>query len=715
MGSRKQSLENRVLGLSKYLLLFGLVSSATFASRSFSSETSADSLLNLAFHYYFTKKYRFSHQYFDKFLEFYGDHEVALRFLGKIRYNQKDIAGALTYLYRAHKADPGSKSTLLLLAAINQSRNEIDSAIRAYGKILSIDPFHEISLASVARIYESKRNNRKAIAYYKKLVIAVRKSGYYSGYLNRAYISLGNYYSSQGNYKKAIYYYLRLRTLQPDKIEILAVLGELYKMTGQFDKAISVLNDLLKLKKHHLPAEDSLVECYFILDQRKANSLLLSLRKRYKKLSLLNQAIFYSIHQEHRLAKYHFKKVLKKNPSRLSAHIGLVQAYAKEKNYDQLRKEAFSVVILAQKIGAFSVAQRYYSDVDLALRQASSMRNFRKKFFIRKPVTPLLLDSEVENLAFDHFEALSTHGTTLEALGYYKAAIVYYQHALRHLNQIKIWYKDQDEQLKTIDSDEFKNKAKLLEKKMNLVNSREYKTLLTLGWLLQEKPLKKFKDALKLQEIAKAISPKKPQAEFLTGIILFNMGESETSNYSKAVGHLRNAIRLYSEVGDRNKIPSSYYFYLGMALEKNDDFDTAEHKLKKAIELAPYNPTYLNFLGYMYSLRNIKLSDANNLLIRALEDDPENEAYLDSLGWILFKKGQYKRALEQLLLAANESEKKKKTDSVIYFHLAETYYLLNHFSLSHFYYSKTLKYSQFASEKLDTDYIQKQINKIENR
>ena len=60
----------------------------------------------------------------------------------------------------------------------------------------------------------------------------------------------------------------------------------------------------------------------------------------------------------------------------------------------------------------------------------------------------------------------------------------------------------------------------------------------------------------------------------------------------------------------------------------------------------------------MYSVRGINLPDAFNLLLRALEDDPENEAYLDSLGWTLYKMGKYPDALEQLLLAVNQAQRK---------------------------------------------------------
>ena len=413
-------------------------------------------------------------------------------------------------------------------------------------------------------------------------------------------------------------------------------------------------------------------------------------------------------------AEVNFNLVVKENANRLSAHIGLVKIYRRNRKQADLKREAFSVIILSQRIGAYNVALKHISDVLGVMQIESDEIDFDKTFFTTSSDTPLLLKEEIERLAYDYAEAYATHAETLDGLGQSKKAVVYYNVSLRYIDQLKKWYSWQSSHLEGNESPKLVQKKAIIEKKLDRVRNREYRILLSMGWLLQEKPLSRFEQALRLQSKAKQIQPTKPQADFLTGIILFNMGEKKKEHYGKAINHLEEAIRLHASESKKQSMPSSYYFYLGMALEKQNRFPEAEQKLKQAIENDPHNSTYLNYLGYMYSLRSIKLKQASELLVRALEDDPENEAYLDSLGWILFQKGKYKDALQQLLQAANYAERKERADSVIYFHLAETYFRLNDYSLSHFYYTKSLSLIKKASEEIDENYIRSQINKIES-
>ena len=116
----------------------------------------------------------------------------------------------------------------------------------------------------------------------------------------------------------------------------------------------------------------------------------------------------------------------------------------------------------------------------------------------------------------------------------------------------------------------------------------------------------------------------------------------------------------------------------------------------------------------MYSLRNQNLEEANALVLRALEDDPENEAYLDTFGWIQYKLGNYREALEQLTVAASFAQKKNSVDPVIYFHLAEVHYKMNKKVTALEYYVKTRNDIKRASEPLDAEYINNQINKLES-
>ena len=67
----------------------------------------------------------------------------------------------------------------------------------------------------------------------------------------------------------------------------------------------------------------------------------------------------------------------------------------------------------------------------------------------------------------------------------------------------------------------------------------------------------------------------------------------------------------------------------------------------------PESPTTLNALGYTLADYTDRYSDAEKLIRKALSYDPQNPAIVDSLGWVLYKRGKYEEALEQLEIAYN--------------------------------------------------------------
>ena len=81
------------------------------------------------------------------------------------------------------------------------------------------------------------------------------------------------------------------------------------------------------------------------------------------------------------------------------------------------------------------------------------------------------------------------------------------------------------------------------------------------------------------------------------------------------------------------------YFLQGALHERQGQFDQAEKAFRKSLELDPENPAALNYLGYMFADRAVKLEEALEMITKAVEADPINGAYLDSLGWVYFRFG----------------------------------------------------------------------------
>ena len=97
-------------------------------------------------------------------------------------------------------------------------------------------------------------------------------------------------------------------------------------------------------------------------------------------------------------------------------------------------------------------------------------------------------------------------------------------------------------------------------------------------------------------------------------------------------------------------VNAKFYFNYGAAAEQAGLYDKAADLLRKSIALDPENSAEAsNYLGYMWADHNMNLDEAETMIRRALQSEPNNASYLDSLGWVEFRKGQFDRALDNLL------------------------------------------------------------------
>jgi len=114
----------------------------------------------------------------------------------------------------------------------------------------------------------------------------------------------------------------------------------------------------------------------------------------------------------------------------------------------------------------------------------------------------------------------------------------------------------------------------------------------------------------------------------------------------------------------------TYLFFLrGEWAERQKHEDQAEGFFRQVLNLDPENTMTLNYLGYMWADKGIKLPDALKMIRKAVELEPMNGAYLDSLGWVYFKMGEYELAEDNLRQAVNRDQ----SDPTVHMHLGDLY------------------------------------------
>jgi tetratricopeptide (TPR) repeat protein len=86
-------------------------------------------------------------------------------------------------------------------------------------------------------------------------------------------------------------------------------------------------------------------------------------------------------------------------------------------------------------------------------------------------------------------------------------------------------------------------------------------------------------------------------------------------------------------------------------LLRMDRLDDAVDAYRDAVKRWPDSALTLNALGYTLADRTEEYREAERLIRKALRIDPDSPAIIDSLGWVLYKRGKFEAALEQLEIA----------------------------------------------------------------
>jgi len=128
-------------------------------------------------------------------------------------------------------------------------------------------------------------------------------------------------------------------------------------------------------------------------------------------------------------------------------------------------------------------------------------------------------------------------------------------------------------------------------------------------------------------------------------------------------------------------------YALAVSHERQGMFDSSVQIFENLIKLRPDHGPALNYLGYMLAERGENLQYARRLIEKALETMPENGAYIDSYGWVLFKLGETKKALKELLRAYKYID----NDPVVSDHVGDVYEALGEMENARLYWNKALE------------------------
>lgn len=141
-------------------------------------------------------------------------------------------------------------------------------------------------------------------------------------------------------------------------------------------------------------------------------------------------------------------------------------------------------------------------------------------------------------------------------------------------------------------------------------------------------------------------------------------------DYASALPYYESLIAGMSEE-ELIKNPTSRYIR-GICLERLDRWQEAVVDFEFVLKHQPENSDALNYLGYTWVDKGVKLTKAFNMIRKAEALEPQSGAITDSLGWAHYKLGQYGEARVKLEDAVEYSP----TSATIVDHLGDVYWKL---------------------------------------
>ncbi len=177
---------------------------------------------------------------------------------------------------------------------------------------------------------------------------------------------------------------------------------------------------------------------------------------------------------------------------------------------------------------------------------------------------------------------------------------------------------------------------------------------------------------LAIEDFDKAIKldPRCTRAYYNRGNVYGTLGNYQQAieDYNKAIELDREYVKAYVNRGIIYKKSGNYeqadkdfnkaialdpqyvqaYINLGIVYAAKGQHKKAIREYKQALKIDPDSIQAYNNLGYLYIDTEINLKEGLNLIKKALSLAPENPSIMDSLGWAYYKNGMFDEALEEL-------------------------------------------------------------------
>jgi tetratricopeptide (TPR) repeat protein len=575
------------------------------------------------------------------------------------------------------------------LAAANNNRTEyINKAIENYQQAMKEDPSTSFLVENIADLYRASGRIREAVQQAQDAIKTNPNDLNAHRVLARIYTQqIGDAQANridEGMVHRAIDEFKIITEKDPKDVDSLVMMGRLYRVLSNSVDAEAAFKKALAAEPDNEDAATGLASLYSDRGDPKAASALLEglAKKRPSSKAYVNLANAYEGMHEYGLAADAYKKAIDLDPS----HPELKEVQAQD---------------LAMA-GRFDEALAVYSDI--AENDPKSAKPYigmsqiyreQKNYAKAREVLNKAKELEPDNLEVRYSEAglLENEGKIPEAIAALKSVL-------------------DSTSRRTYEPEQRNSRARLLEQLGGLYSRNEqydqaaaaFREVATLNPEAAPRVEAQIAntylvahDDAKAMQVLDAALQKYPDERMLHEVraqVLADQGK-----YDAAVAELRKLLDgksdreiylaladVYQKAKDYNassksldeaeklsqtkEEKSAVLFMRGAMQEREKKYDLAEKTFRQVLEMDANNASAMNYLGYMFADRGVRLSEAQDLIQKALQIEPNNYAFLDSLGWVYFRMNKLEDAEQQLKRSLAISSK----DPTIHDHLGDVYF-----------------------------------------
>jgi tetratricopeptide (TPR) repeat protein len=624
------------------------------------------------------------------------------------------------------------------LAGVYNRTDYIDKAVSEYKQAITADPESLFLRVELAELYW--RVSRVGEAIHEAEDVLKSDPNYPDAHrlLARVYWHmLGESQTEKTNKEnlhKAIEHMEALTRLQPSDTDSWQVLGRLYKMDNQGQKAEEAFKKVLNVDPDSRDGQTSLAQLYFEQgDYARVVDLLKRIPEAELDPSLLGM-LGYAYSQVHDFesavatyekalakdpenrdlrrtyadalmdmgntsaARTQFEKILKADPDDGTAYFRLAQLDRQEGRFDQARKELERARTLSQP-GDSKVQDDMRIQYEQVLLEDAAGNQDKAIELLQG----LVKSSEQAEGQYTPAEA-NNRALFLERLGSIYRAQRKYQPALQAFQQIVALGKAQatrGEQLIV----ETMHQTHQLPKALDEVNSAVQKFP-----EVQSLRILRAYVVGEMGQVGEAVSQLQALMNNTPADRELYLSVAQVYIQAKQFAEAEQAVN--KALGYSSKPEEEGYsrFMLGEIYERQKKYDLAEEQFKKVLAVDPSNASAANYLGYMLADRGVRLEESVKYIQKALELEPNNGAYLDSLGWAYYKMNRCDLAEPPLEKAA----RLMSDDPTIHEHLGRLYLRMGKETLAEQEWERALKdWPQAVSTDFDADQAAKLQRELE--